>query len=498
MKTFAEVHAQFPDAVKASYNFANATYTGALNRITGIVCSKHGEFSQYAAQLRKGRGCPSCGGDERSAKRRMSPQDFVSECTKKHGGAYTYERTQYVAMAKRVTVTCPAHGDFSITALKHYYELQGCSKCEHDAKKARIVRFRHLSADAKIANTAKTFFEKCAIRHNGIYTYPEQDYEGAKKVIRVLCPNHGEFFQNAWKHLSGHGCPSCGQKSSQEAVIATFLAQYTTVVTRARDVIPPKEVDIWLPDLGIGVEYHGLFWHTEDRVGMVHRSKWEMAQAAGVRLIQIFEDEWLDNPEVVKGRLLAAVGQAPRRFARSTTIRAIGSKEAREFLDQTHTQGGSACTVAYGAFDGDTLVAVATFGKARSGAMTASASDVWEVYRYASTGVVVGGFSRLLKAFIRDVRPTEIVSYCDLRYGTGGLYKAAGFELESVTPPDYWWVPPGKCKRIARYQTQKHKLKTHPVLKEFYREGLTERQVCDAAGWKRIYGVGSQKWVMRL
>lgn len=497
MKTFADVMSQFPTDVQEKYDFSNAVYTGALSRITGIVCHKHGEFSQYAAQFRKGRGCPSCGATVRADKRRMAPEDFVAACTEKHNGAYTYERTEYVSMSKRVTVTCPAHGDFSIVALKHYYEHQGCPLCEREVKSARIVTYRHLSASAKIANTAKTFFDRCAERHNGLYAYPEQEYLGAKKLIRAVCPQHGEFTQSAWKHLNGHGCVRCVQKSSQEAAIADFLRQFTTVETRARHIIAPKEIDIWLPELGIGVEYHGLFWHTEDKVGQVHRDKWHLAQAAGIQLIQIFEDEWLDNPEVVKGRLLSAVGRAPRVFARKVEVRAIEPRDAKVFLDATHTQGGSACALAYGAYLGEDLVAVATFGKARSGSMTSVLDSAWEVYRYASKGVVVGGFSKILATFIRDVRPIEIVSYCDLRYGTGRLYKAAGFTLEGVTPPDYWWVPAGKVTRVPRYQTQKHKLPTHPVLKEFYRPGLTERQVCEAAGWSRIYGVGSQKWVLR-
>lgn len=58
---FDAVHAKFPADVQARYDFSNAVYTGALVRITGIVCEQHGIFSQYAAQFRKGSGCPECG-----------------------------------------------------------------------------------------------------------------------------------------------------------------------------------------------------------------------------------------------------------------------------------------------------------------------------------------------------------------------------------------------------------------------------------------------------
>ena len=64
---FSDVLAKFPIEVQQKYDFTNAVYTGALNRITGCKCPAHGEFSQYAAQFRKGRGCPTCGSEERAA-----------------------------------------------------------------------------------------------------------------------------------------------------------------------------------------------------------------------------------------------------------------------------------------------------------------------------------------------------------------------------------------------------------------------------------------------
>lgn len=57
---FANVLAKFPAEVQSRYDFSNAVYTGALNRITGVVCKEHGEFSNYSARFRKGFGCPKC------------------------------------------------------------------------------------------------------------------------------------------------------------------------------------------------------------------------------------------------------------------------------------------------------------------------------------------------------------------------------------------------------------------------------------------------------
>ena len=75
-KPFSDVLAKFPQEVQDKYDFSNAVYTGALNRIEGCVCQHHGVFSQYAAQFRKGRGCPSCGGDERAESKRKQMKEF--------------------------------------------------------------------------------------------------------------------------------------------------------------------------------------------------------------------------------------------------------------------------------------------------------------------------------------------------------------------------------------------------------------------------------------
>jgi len=66
-----EVIAKFPEEVRSKYDFTNAVYTGALNRITGCICPTHGEFSQYAAQFRKGSGCAECGALIRNEKKRI-------------------------------------------------------------------------------------------------------------------------------------------------------------------------------------------------------------------------------------------------------------------------------------------------------------------------------------------------------------------------------------------------------------------------------------------
>jgi len=499
MRTLDEVMALFPADVRARYDFSCAVYTGALARITGVRCASHGEFSQYAAQFRKGRGCPSCGGQQRIISLRTPAQAYFTKVAELYGGKYDYSNSVFVQMNAPLTVRCPVHGDFTLSANHHFYRKQGCGACELEAKRTRILRYRHLSAQSKIDNTAKTFFERCIEAHEGKYTYPEQEYRGAKEKIRVVCPVHGEFEQAAWAHLSGKGCMQCSASDPKwERELATYIESLGFSTQRSVRLLDKQHIDIYVASANVGIELHGLYWHTEQfRDKRYHRAKWEMATERGIRLVQVFEDEWRDKAGVVRARIAAILGKADKCDARKMRVAVIDTMQSKSFLDAHHIQGAVVAQRHYGLYDGnDTLMAVATFGAARSGAMAGVLdTDAWEVLRYASIGRVRGGFTRLFKRFLTDINPSKVVSYCDLRYGDGRLYAASGFTLAGLTDLDYWWVPLGRVVRIPRYATQKHKLAAHPVLGEFYAPDKTERQICEAAGWSRIFGVGNQRWV---
>ena len=502
MKTLDEVIAKFPTEILKRFDFSNATYKGALVRMEGIKCSIHGEFSQYAAQLRKnGAACPKCGDALRTANMTSSEVDYIARVQVLHKASnYDYSHIGFTKMNAPITIGCPIHGDFVTSANKHLYRKDGCPSCAPVKRRERFIKNKPLMSAAKIANTAKTFFEECSQQHADFYTYPEQEYLGAKHKIRVICPTHGEFQQAAWAHLNGTGCRRCGHKSKGEDGVASFIGQFTRVERGRRDLLDgKKEIDIWLPEFNMGVEYHGLYHHTTAKKGKIHKEKWQMAQTAGIRLVQIFEDEWLNKQDIVKARLLAFLGKAEKRDARKLELKLVQWKYAKEFLVATHIQGAGPVGTAYGLYENETLVAVATFGKSRSGAMTGSKKEgEYEVLRYASLGTVRGGFTRLFKTFLKDFAPDKVISYCDLRYGTGNLYEAAGFELDCLTEPDYWWVMPGKIERVSRYAVQKHKIAQpdHP-LHSYYAETKTEVQICEEAGWEKIHGVGNQRWVWR-
>jgi hypothetical protein len=117
----------------------------------------------------------------------------------------------------------------------------------------------------------------------------------------------------------------------------------------------------------------------------------------------------------------------------------------------------------------------------------------WELTRYSSVlnTSVIGGASKLFSHF-KKLNTGSVVSYCDLRYGTGNLYKKLGFNLASRSGPNYKYFK--KNVFLSRYECQKHKIKS---FLEKFDDSLTEHQNMVANGWIKIFDLGNDKFVFK-
>jgi hypothetical protein len=295
-----------------------------------------------------------------------------------------------------------------------------------------------------------------------------------------------------------HHCPHCTQHGTSRAEqdVLQFIQSQTSEAVLHRDKSLGFEVDIYIPSLKLAIEYTGLIWHSTKfhRNPRKHvQDKHSQCEALGVRLITVFEDEWLDHRETVEGRLKSILGQGQRKFARKLECKPIDNRVARDFCHQYHLQGKGQSKVAYGLFEGETLLSAMTFSK---GSRAKGNHGDWEVNRFCSKPGwnVVGGASRLFKAFLRDHNPTKVISYCDRRWGLGKVYEAMGMDLVSSTPPNYWYLVGNG--RIHRFVYRKQEL-----LRQFGGDpALTERQLAEQQGLYRVYDAGSLKyeWTAKL
>jgi Zn finger protein HypA/HybF involved in hydrogenase expression len=450
---------------KDIYEYTKATYVGYGKPITG-PCREHGDFIQKENNHRNGAGCPKCGAVSRQNKRSHSYESFVEAANKAHNSAYTYPKQEVYNSRTKIKIECAEHGEFIQLAYTHLAG-SGCPKCGYarSGKKSRL--------------SISEFMRRAAEVHGNTYEYVS-GLSGMHRNMTINCKLHGVFRQTPANHLHGAGCPKCvGKISRGEAEIFEFITSLGVAAHgNDRTVIGPKELDIYIPESKVAIEYNGLWFHREELIGNKTREKWEACTKQGVKLIQIFEDEWASSRKAVEDRLRAILGKTPTVHARKTTVVRPTPTQTKAFLQSKHTQGaGGVLSRAYGLELNGELVAVATFGKGRF------KNAGWELLRYASEGRVVGGISKLVAAFRKDHPAGQIISYADLRWGDGEAYRAAGFSLVCITEPDYWWADIGQNVRHPRYSLQRHKT------------GQTEKEYAKQRGWVKVLGVGHKKWV---
>jgi len=254
------------------------------------------------------------------------------------------------------------------------------------------------------------------------------------------------------------------------------------------------EIDVYLPDLKIGFEFNGLRWHSElYKPNDYHQHKTEFFQEKGIHLIHIYEDEWIYKRDIVKSRINNLLGlTGVKLYARKCEVKVIDSKDANIFLTNNHIQGRINSPIHYGLFFNDELVSVMSFSRLRR-SLGYKDGDGYELTRFCNrlNTTVIGGASKLLKMFIREYKPNNVISYADRSWSIGGLYKKLGFSYVRKTKPNYHYVVSGK--RENRFGYRKDKL-----VKEGFDKNKTEHQIMLGRKIYRIYNSGSLLYQLNL
>jgi len=295
-------------------------------------------------------------------------------------------------------------------------------------------------------------------------------------------------------HIHKAQCQKCfpiqKHASRAEIEINSYIKAlgYKTVLN-SRKYLDGKEIDIFIPELNLGIEYDGIYWHSELMKGKkYHIDKTKLAEKKGIRIIHIWENEYINNKKLVLATLSSLLGKSKKIGGRKTDIREVGNKEYKLFLEENHLQGYIAASIKLGLYQGTELVSVMSFGKSRF-----NKKYNYELLRFCEKqGVhVLGGKAKLLKHFENRYKG-NIISYCDYRWFGGTSYEKLGFSLERISSPNYYYFKDSLILK-SRQQFQKHKLKNIEGFN--FDESKTEVENMIANNYNRIFDCGMKVFV---
>jgi len=279
------------------------------------------------------------------------------------------------------------------------------------------------------------------------------------KKIEIICHSHGSFWQRPNHHTSlKNGCPSCPSIiSSPHQQIINMIPENIKFVNNDRTFFNGLEIDVYFPNFNFGVEIHDVYWHScrnnnrskHLKYTNLHALKANIAAKTKINLYQFWDFEIEKSQTLIQSMIYNQLGLSNKIYARKCEIVQLKNSEASEFF------------------------------------------NCWEIIRYACrlNTTVVGGFQRLLKRFIIENNPSQILTFADRRISVGNLYSKSGFKTIEITKPNHFYT---KSKTVlSRQKCQKSKLKK--MLKEGFDENLSQKENMLQNGFNQVHDAGHIK-----
>lgn len=161
------------------------------------------------------------------------------------------------------------------------------------------------------------------------------------------------------------------------------------------------------------------------------------------KIVHIDEDILRHKYDIIVTRILAIALHQKKAFARNTVVARVDKKNTIAFLEENHLQGAMPGKYRYGLFLDGELVSLAVFsGGRKMPELNIENYRSFELIRFCNKLEynVVGGISKLIKAFIRDFHPQDIMTYTDKDWSQDSSLQKIGFVKKSELEPLKFWV----------------------------------------------------------
>lgn len=439
------------------------------------------EYEVVPANFIKGRRCPKCFGNNK-----MTIDEYKQKIKEIYGDEYTVLGEEYINNRTGIEVrhNCEKCNNY-VWKPNPYHFLRGtkCPRCNGGHYEKTIKEFKEdvynqVGEEYSVIGEYTSNCEKIEMKHN--------------KCGNIYSVSPSNFLQ-------GYRCPKCSRNmiSNIEKEIFDFIKNdlKENIIENDRKVLNGKEIDIYIPEKKVAIEFDGLYWHSEN-VGTnknYHLEKTKLCKEKNIRLIHIFEDEWNNKESIVKSKIryiLRNNNEKEKIYARKCNIKIIDSRIKNDFLNKNHIQGEDKSSISLGLYYKNNLVSVMTFCKPRISLGQKGNKYDYELSRFASDirYIVIGSFSKLFKYFERNYKWNKIITYADRRWSEGDVYIKNGWKHVRDSNPNYWYCKSNNV-RLHRYGFRKQALKGK--FPNIYDDSLTEFQIMDKTKYRRIWDCGN-------
>lgn len=216
----------------------------------------------------------------------------------------------------------------------------------------------------------------------------------------------------------------------------------------------------WLFELEIPFEFEQiaanqlkiLFPQYNQTIVLIGFYNFQIPEIDNNECIFLYEDYWFLKKEIVQNRLKSKWQLSERVFARKCQIKRIQKKECEHFLNQHHLFGYASAYYKFALIKENEIEAVMCFSKGRKMNDAELPYFSFELIRFASKSgtTVIGGFSKLLQHFIKELKPDHIMTYIDKNWSDANNYQKFGFKSKSEIYTFRTWINLQNMERLGQ------------------------------------------------
>lgn len=254
-------------------------YLPKSQRNVNWKCSVCGyKWSAVITNRTSGVGCPQCGrqkSKESLLRRLISERGSLADNAPDIASEWDYEKNEGLKPEdvmsntnKSVWWNCKECGYSWKTSIYNRTSGSGCPKC--GIIKQGITYSKPIEGVNDLLSQAPALAKELHPTKNGILTAKDLARSSQKKVW-WLGPCGHEWQAIVASRFSGRGCPLCLKEfkiSYPEKVIFYYLNNYLPCKVEENyksSWLKGRELDIYIPSLGFGIEYDGCNWHKDSR-----------------------------------------------------------------------------------------------------------------------------------------------------------------------------------------------------------------------------------------
>lgn len=190
--------------------------------------------------------------------------------------------------------------------------------------------------------------------------------------------------------------------------------------------------DFYIPAKKLVIECDGLYWHSDAKLETPHHLKRKKIYNE-LKLTSLFfrEDEIAHKFPIVKSIIKNKVGLSRRIFAHRCSLDT--TKTNHDFFHENHLMGKGQGRIYVLKYQNEIICAIQVKWKSKK-------NKILEISRFAPKidCLVFGGFSKLVSHVVKVEQPQKIITFIDLRYGSGTNLPKLGWKHTSTNLSFKW------------------------------------------------------------